>query len=192
MTIPNKCGTIPKKRGHKRQTRKGEWNADAWWRREKIEGGATAREGRPWGLDSCICHNLIWLHNRIPARRDHPCQQVTYFFYSTYSLFLSDRARRSSSYCRDFVATNSRRLFDPLSRPSPPTPALGDAWDTSPVGRSAIILPRTLERSESLQSFKTKEGAPVDDRRAVKFLIRRENGGQMRRCANGLFVLFHS
>lgn len=33
------------------------------------------------------------------------------FFYST-SPFLRDRPRRSSSYCRDSVVVNSRRLFD--------------------------------------------------------------------------------
>lgn len=120
--------------GHKGTSVQGERNADAWWRREKIEG--EREKGGPGDRGSCICHNLIWLHNRIPTRRDHPCQQVTYFFFISHPLphsplfFVLPAAPLLSFYCRDFVVvTNSRRLFDPLSRfPF----ARRDARDTEP------------------------------------------------------------
>lgn len=184
MTISNKCREVirdERERENETRTRDGEG------RKSRGSGGGV-REGRPWRLDSCICHNLIWLHNRIPARRDHPCQQVTYFFYST-SPFLHDRLRRSSSYCYDFVAANSRRLFDPLS---PRPPARWDAWDTSPGSfRNNPPMDSRTERKFAKFSDGRKAGVYEWTTDAMKFLIWRENGRQMRRCANGPFVLFH-
>lgn len=117
-----------------------------------------AREGRPAGPSSCICHNLIWLHNRIPARRDHPCQQVTYFFYSTSPSFC---ASRSSLPCRDFLAANSRRSFDPLS----------------PLARARVT--RCMRYEEPGGSFRDNPFADAaEQRRKVCEVCRRRCAGE--------------
>lgn len=135
------------------------------WRREKIEG--ECEKGDPGGRGSCICHNLIWLHNRIPTRRDHPCQQVTYFFHSVSLLFF---VRLIHAAPRPTVAILSSSLIrDDCLIPCLVSLCVPRCTRYEPCGSFRDNPFADSATGESLRSFQVEWGVETND--ALKFLI---------------------